>query len=132
MKITGRDLALVSVPFLLLYTVVAFVVWYFADSDHDYGLLASMFAASAGTAALARLVFGLPEYREYAPGAVRSWLLGIAAVTGLLSAVYWVADEADNIWLYIGIILPVLVIGVLLERFVDKVDKERTKQGGER
>ena len=67
---------------------------------------------------------------------MRLIVLIIAAVSGVLSAVNWMADEVDHIWLRVVIISPVLVILLVLMWFVDKVNvdkvnKEGTKHEGE-
>ena len=115
------------VVLLVLYPVSAILVLSFVGDGDNHGVIASLFAANAGTAFFVRLVFGLPEFSEHAPVALRRVLLIIGVASGLMSAVYWMLDEVDDGWLGAGIILPVLVILLVLTWFVDKVNKERTE-----
>ena len=132
MKITSRVLAWVCVVLLFMHPVVAVAAWFFMGSDDDYGLLASVLAVGAGTALLARLIFGLPGVRGHAPGAVRLGSLLIGVVAGLASAICWVLDEVNHVWLAAGVALSVLFILFVLAWFVDRVNEERTGQGGGR
>ena len=79
--------------------------------------------------------FFLPRDPGWTSDIERLIVLIIAAVSGVLSAVNWMADEVDHIWLRVVIISPVLVILLVLMWFVDrgqhKVNKEGTKHEGE-
>ena len=127
MKITSKALAWVCVALLVLYPVLAILLWAYLASDNNYGIMAALLAANAGTAFLVRLAFGVPEFSDYTSGALRFFVLIIGVASGLVSAVYWMADEVGHIWLRAGIISPVLVILLVLMWFVDKVNKEGTK-----
>ena len=127
MNITSKARALVCVVLLVLNPVLAILVLSYVSTVDNYGVIASLFAANAGTALFVRLVFGLPEFSEHTPGALRLFVLIIGVVYGLMSAVYWMLDEVDDSWLRAVIILPVLVILLVLTWFVDKVNKERTE-----
>ena len=129
MKITSKILAWVCVSILVLYPIVA-IVWDYLASGSNYGIVAALLAANAGTAFLVRLVFGLPELEGHTSEELRLFVLIIGVASGLASAVYWVVDEVDHVWLVAGIIAPVLVILLALMWFVDKVNKEGTKHEG--
>ena len=128
LKITSTALARVCVTLLVLYPVLAFLVWSYLASD-NYGILVALFAANAGTAFLVFFVLSLPESSNYTSGALI--VLIIAMISGLLSGVYWIWDEVDHNLLRVGIIAPVLVILFVLMSFIDKVKKEGTKHEGE-
>ena len=127
-KITSTALARVCVTLLVLYPVLAFLVWIYLDSD-NYGILAAVFGATAGTAFLVFFVFSLPEASNYTLRALI--VIIIAMISGVLSGVYWIWDEVDHISLRVGIIAPVLVILFVLMSFIDKVKEEGTKHEGE-
>ena len=131
LKITTA-LAWVCVAVLILYPVSAILVWAYLTSNDNYGVLAALLAANAGTAFLVRLVLDLPEFSDYTSEVLRLIVLLIAAFSGLLSAVNWMADEVDHLWLRVVIISPVVVILLVLRWFVNKVniDKEGTKHEG--
>ena len=105
-------------------------------NDDNYGIMATLFAANAGTAFFVGLAFSLPQFSHYASRVLRLIVGSIGVVCGLMSALYWMADEVDNIWLRAGIISRVLVILLVLMWFVDKVNKvnkvnkEETKHEG--
>ena len=130
MKINSKALAKMCVALLVLYPVSAFLVWTYLDSD-KYGIMAVLFASNAGTAFFAGLVFGLPEFIRYTSKVLRLLLSFIGVASGLMSAIYWMWDEVEHIWLRVVIISPVLVILFVLMWFVDKVNKEGTKHEGE-
>lgn len=129
MKMTSNSLAWVCVAILVLYPLVA-VVWDYLASDNNYNVVAAALAANAGTALLVRLVFSLPALSDYTSGELRLIVLFIGVASGLASAVYWVANEVDHVWLLAGIISPVLVTLLMLLWFVDKVEKEGTSHQG--
>ena len=131
MKITSRALARACVALLVLYPVTAILVWTYLATDDYYGVMAALFAANAGTAFFVGLAFGLPEFSHYTSRALRLFVVLIAAASGLVSALYWMADEVDHIWLRAGIVSPVLAILLSLMWFVDQVSKEGTKHEGE-
>ena len=54
----------------------------------------------------------------------------IGVVSGLFSALNWMADEVEHLGLRAGFVAPVLVILLVLMRFIDKVNKEGTIHGG--
>ena len=93
-----------------MYPVSAILVSAYLTSDDNYGIMAALLAAKAGTALLVRLVLGLPGFSDYTSGALRLIVLIIAVASGLVSAVYWMADEVDHIWLHAGIISLVFVL----------------------
>ena len=130
MKITSTALAWACVALLTLYPISALLVWSYL-APKSYGIMAALFAANAGTALLVGLVFRLPEFSHYTSRALRLSVVLIAVVCAVLSAVHWMADEVDNIWLRAGIISPVVVILLVLMWFVDRVNKEGTKREGE-
>ena len=130
MKLTSKTLAKVCVAILVLYMGSAALLGPYLTSNDHYGVLAALFAANAGTAFLVWNVFSFPKYSDHTSGTQKLVVLIIAVVSGLFSAVYWMADEIDNIWLRVGIVLPVLVILLVLVWFVDKVGKEETKHKG--
>ncbi len=130
MKVTSKVLAKVCVALMVLYPVSAFLVWTYLDSDR-YGIMAALFASNAGTAFFARLVFGLPEFVHYTSKALRLLLVFVGVASGLMSAIYWMWDEVEHIWVRVGIISPVLVILFVLMWFVDKVNKEGREHEGE-
>ena len=93
----------------------------------DDGIQAALFfAANAGTAFFVWLAFDFRELRGHTTRALRLTVLSIGVICGLLSAVHWMADEVDNIWLQLGIVSPIIVILVVLLWFVYKVSKEGT------
>lgn len=130
MKLTSNTLAKVCVALMVLYPVSAILVWAYLDSDR-YGIMAALFASNAGTAFFALLVFGLPEFIHYTSKVLRLLLVFIGVASGLMSALYWMSDEVEHIWLRMVIISPVLVILFVLLWFVDKVNKEGTEHEGE-
>lgn len=130
MKITTTVLARVCVALLVLYPVSALLVWAYLAPD-SYGILAALFAANAGTAFFVGFAFRLPEFSGHTSRALRLSVVLIGVVCGLMSALHWMADEVDHIWLRAGIISPIVVILLVLMWFVDKVNKERTKHEGE-
>ncbi len=131
MNITSKALAWACATLLALYLVSAVLVATYVGSDDYNGTMAALFAANAGTALLVSLVFGQPEFRGHTPRALRLVVLGIGAVSGFLSAMYWMFDEVDNIWLLVGAISPVVVILFVLTWFIDKVNKEGPEHEGE-
>ena len=131
MKISSKVLARVCVALLVLYPVSAILVWAYLANDNNYGIMAALFAANAGTAFFVGSNFSLPQYSHYASRVLRLIVSSIGVVCGLMSAFYWMADEVDNIWLRAGIISPVLVILLVLTWFVDKANKEGPKHEGE-
>ena len=115
---------------LLLYPLSAILVsTYLAPGS--YSILAPLLAANAGTALFAGLTFDLPEFSPRTSRWLRLVVVSTGVVSGLLSALYWLAGEMDHIWLRAGIISPILVIFLVLMWFVRKVNKEGTKHEGE-
>ena len=133
MKITSSALAWVCVAILVLYPASAFVVWSYLSSaaDNYYGVLAALLAANAGTAFLVQFVLHLPELSDYTSEKLKLIVLIIAVVCGVSSAVTWMADEVDHLWLRVVIISPVVVIILVLRWFGGKVNEEGTKYEGE-
>ena len=131
MKINITTLAWTCVILMVLYPVVAILVWAYLTPDR-YGIMAALFAANAGTALLVGLVFGLPEYSHFISRELRLSVVFIGVASGFMSATFWVADEVGNIWLRAGIISPVLIVLVVLVWFGDKVNKEGKNGDGER
>ena len=129
-KISSEALAWICVALLALYPVSAtLIVAYLAPGDD--GIQAALFAANAGTALFVWLAFDLRELRGHTTRALRFSVLSIGVICGMLSAVHWMADEVDHIWLRLGIVSPIVVILVLLLWFVVKVSKEGSKHEGE-
>ena len=122
-KITSVTLAWVCVVLLVLYMVLSLLIWTFFDSN-NHGVLAALFAAGAGTAILVGVTFELPELKGKTPMALRLSLLFIGAVSGVLSAINWLADEADHLWLRAVLVLPVVIILFVLLWFFQKVREE--------
>ena len=120
-------LAWVCVALLILYPTSAILVQGYIVTDDYYGILAALLAANAGTAFFVRLVFDLPQFSHHTSGALKFIVVFIGVVCALLSAMYWMADEVDHLWLRTAIISPVLVILFVLMWFIDKVNKTETK-----
>ena len=131
MNITSKALTRVCVALLVLYPVSAILVWTYVDTDDYYGILAALFAANAGTALFVGLVFSLPQFSHHISRALRLTVGTIGVVCALTSALFWMADEVDNIWLRAGIISPVVIILIILMWFIDKVNKEGTEHESE-
>ena len=55
----------------------------------------------------------------------------IGVVSGLVSALSWMADEVEHLGLQAAFVAPVLVILLLLAWFTDKVSKEGRSNEGE-
>ena len=130
MKISSKVLARVCVALLFLYMVSAIPVGAYLDTE-SHGITAALFATNAGTAFFVGLVFGLPKLSHYTSRVLRPFVLLIAVVSGLMSALYWMADEVEHFWLSVGIISPVLVILLVLMLFIHKANKEGPKHEGE-
>ena len=130
MRITSTGLARFCVALLILYPVSAFLVWSYLDAD-SYGLMAALFATNAGTAVFVGLVFNLSELSRYTSRALRLSVVLIGVVSGLISALFWMTEEVDHIWLQVVIMSPVLVILLVLMWFIAKTGKEETKLKGE-
>ena len=130
MRITSKSLALVCMTLLVLYPVTAILVWAYVATDDYYGVLATLFAANAGTALLVGLAFGLPQFSHHTSTALRLIVGTIGVICAVMSAVYWMADEVENVWLRAGIISPIVVILIVLMWFIDKVNKEGEKHEG--
>ena len=130
MKITSTALAWVCVALLVLYPLSAILVWAYLAPE-SYGIMAALFAANAGTALFIGLTFRLPEFSGHTSRALRFLVVSIAVVCGLMSALFWMADEVDNVWLRAGIVSPVLVILLVLMWFIDTVNKAGTQHKGE-
>ena len=130
MKIDCKVLAKVCVALLVLYPISSLLVWTYIYPDR-YGTMAALFAANAGVSLFVGFVFRLPEYYRCTSRKLRILVVAIGVVSGLVSALYWMADEVDHIWLRLIIISPVLVILLVLMWFVDKANKEETKNEGE-
>lgn len=131
MKITSTALAWVCVAILVLYPVSAILVWAYVATDDYYGILAVLFAANAGTALVVGLAFSWPQFSHHTSRALRRTVGAIVAVCALMSALYWMAGEVDNVWLRAGIVSPVLVILLVLMWFIDTVNKEGPQHKGE-
>ena len=131
MKITSTALAWVCVALLVLYPVSAILVWAYLASDDHYGIMAALLAANAGTALFVGLAFGLPQFRHHTSRVLRLIVGSIGVVCALMSAMYWMADEVDSVWLRAGIVSPVLVILLVLMWFIDTVNKGGTQHKGE-
>ena len=127
MKITSKALAGACLALLVLYPLSA-VLWFVLSSGDNYGIMAALLAVNAGVAFTAHLGFDLPEFSGHAPRQSRHITLFIAAISGCASGIFWMTDEVENIWHYMIIMAPVLVVLLLLAQFVDKVNKERAKQ----
>lgn len=131
MKITSTKLAWVCVTLLILYPVSAMLVQSYIATGDYYGIMAALFAANAGTALVVGLAFGLPQFSHYTSRVLRLIVGTVGVFCALMSALYWMADEVDHIWLRTGIISPVLAILFVLMWFIDKVTKAETKHEGE-
>ena len=130
MKITSTAVAWVCVALLVLYPVSAILVWAYLAPE-SYGIMAALFAANAATALFIGFTFRLPAFSSHTSRALRFFVVSIAVVCGLMSAVFWMADEVDNVWLRAGIVSPVLVILLVLMWFIDTVNKGGTQHKGE-
>ena len=93
--------------------------------------MAALLAANAGTAFLVDLLFLLPEYSHQTSRALRTSVGFIVVVSGLLSALYWMADEVEHLYLRAVFVAPVVIILLVLLWFVDTVNKEGTSNEGE-
>ena len=112
-----------------MYPVSAVLVSAYVTADSD-GILAAVLAANAGTALLVLLTFGLPEFRGHTSRGLRFLVSLVAVASGLMSALYWMADEVEHLGLRAALVAPVVVILLVLISFVDKVNKEGTKRQG--
>ena len=119
-------MAWACVVLLTVYPILAILIGEYVASNDNYGVLAALLAANAGTALLVELVFLVPKYRRHARRALRIIVGFIAVTSGLLSAFYWMADEVDNELLRAGLMAPVVVILIVLLLFMDAVNKGRT------
>ena len=126
MKITGKVLAWVCLALLILYPVVAILVWGFLSPAGNHGIIAALFAANAGTALLVGLVFRLPEFRHCTSRVLRHSVVLIGVVSGFMSAIFWMADEVEHLYLRAAFVAPVVVILLMLVWFTDTVNKDRT------
>ena len=122
MKITSVMLAKACVVLLALYMVSGMLIW--ALYPNCYGLLAALFAASAGTALLVGVIFDFPELKGKTPIVLRFSVFVIAAVSGLMSAINWLADEVEHLWLRAVMVFPVVIILLVLRWFFEKVREE--------
>ena len=124
-KISTKDLAWTCVALQVLYPLLAWpIVGFLAPGDD--GILAALFAANSGTAFFAWLAFDLRELRGHTTRALRLSVLSIGVICGFLSAVHWMADEVENLWLRMGISSPIIIILVVLLWFVYKAIVEGT------
>ena len=130
MNIPSTALARVCVVLLVLYPVSAMLVGYIAIDDPN-GILAALFAANAGTALFVALIFGLPQSSNPTSRALSHRVGTIGVIYALLSAVFWMTDEVDNVWLRLVIISPIVVTLIVLALFVYKVNKEGAEHDGE-
>ena len=126
MNITTTALAWMCIALLVLYPLSAILVAAYLAADDNYGIMASLFAANAGAAFFVGLAFGLPEFSGHTSRVLRLSAIVIGVVCGLASALYWMADEVEHIWLRAGMVAPVLIVLLVLMWFIDKVNKERT------
>lgn len=83
MKITSQTLAWTCVILMVLYPVVAILVWGYLTPDR-YGIMAALFAANAGTALLVGLVFGLPEFGHCTSRGLRLSVFFIGVASGFM------------------------------------------------
>ena len=127
MNITSKALARICVVLLVLYPVSALLVWTLVADDDHYGVLAALFAANAGTALFVGLAFSLPEYSSHTSRTLRLLVPLIGVVCAVISAMCWMWDEVDNVWLRVGIVSPIVFILLVLGWFTDKVNKEGAK-----
>lgn len=130
MKMTSTFLAKVCATILILYPALAVPVWNYIASD-DYGLLAALFAANAGTAFFVGLVLNFPEFSHFTPRGLRLVIVIIAAASGLASAFFWVADEVGHVWLRLSMVLPFIVTLLVLIWFADRCSRAGTKREAE-
>ena len=129
MKIASVTLAWVCLALLVLYMVSGLLVWaYFDPANH--GALAALFAASAGTAILVGVTLELPELKGKTPTALRLSVLFTGAASGVMSAINWLADEVDHLWLRAVMVLPVVIILLVLMWFFQKVREEGEEDAG--
>ena len=131
MNIPSKALAWVCVVLLVLYPGSAMLVWGYVANDDHYGILAALFAANAGTALFVALIFSLAQSSNHTSRVLRPLVGAIGVICALTSAVFWMTDEVDNVWLRAGIISPVLVILIVLMWFIDTVKKEGPQHQGE-
>ena len=128
MKKPSTAPAKVCMALLVINPILSILVWVFLAPD-SHGILAALLAANAGAALFAGLVFN--EFSRCTTSALRHGVVAIGVVSGLVSAVSWMADEEDRILLPVVFISPVLVILLVLTWFVRKAEKEGTKHEGE-
>ena len=131
MKITTTALAWGCVALLVLYPASAILVGAYLTPNDNYGTLATLLAANAGTAFFVRFALGLPGFSGHTSRALRFSVTVIAVVCGLISAVQWMADEVEHLGLRAAFVTPVVVILLVLMWFIHKVNKEGTHHEGE-
>ena len=130
MKITTIGIAKGCVAILMLHIVLGIAVCSYFDFG-NYGLLAALFAANAGAAFFAGYIFNLPAFSRSTLRGVSYFTFSIAAVSGLMSAYSWMADEMEDAWLPIITLIPIIVLLFMLVWFVNKYTKEETKHEDE-
>ena len=128
MKITSKRLAWVCVALLTIYPASAFLVHSYMTTSY-YSIMAALFAVNAGTALVVGLVFRLSR-PYYSTSGLQLAILIIVAFCAFVSALFWMLDVVDNIWLLIAILSPVFVIHLVMVWFVDNMKMEvKAKQG---
>ena len=121
MKITSTTPAKVCMALLVINPFLS-LLGGASLTPNSYGILAALLAANAGAALFAGLVF--KEFSRCTTSTLRLIVVAAGVVSGLASAVFWMADEADHIWLPVVFISPVVVILLVLRWFVRKAEKE--------
>ena len=128
MKETSTAPAKVCMALLVINPFLSILVWASLAPD-SYGILAALLAANAGAALFAGLVF--KEFSRCTTSTLRLVVVATGVVSGLASAVFWMADEVDCSWLPVVFISPVVVILLVLIWFVRKAEEEGPKHEGE-
>lgn len=128
MNIAPENLVKGSVALLILYPISAVLVWSYLGADDYYGVMAALLVANAGAALLVGLAFSLPEYRHHTSKVLRLTVSSVGVACALASAIFWMVDEVDHIWLRLVIISPIAVIFLLLMLFVNRVDNAGTQR----
>ena len=129
MKKTSTAPAKVCMALLGINPFLSLLVWVSLAPD-NHGILAALLAANATVALFAGLVFSWPEFSRCTTTTLRLIVVVTGVGSGLVSAVSWMADEVDCIWLPVVFISPALVILLVLIWFVRKAEEGRPKHEG--
>ena len=130
MRISNRTLAKVCLGILILTPVAAILVWFFTDYQSNRGTIAAVLAANAGTALLVSLVFSFHEFKNHTTSELRYLTVFAGACSGILSAVFWIMEEVQNLYLPIVLVAPLVVTLIVLFMFTKRVSEKGTSSDG--